>query len=327
MTARPQRLLVRRLGGEGVALDLDTGAFYRLVGAAVAIAERLARGESSPATAARLAAEAGIDVARARADVEAVAAALAADSPPRRRGDPSFAPAGDGLALSWGGREVLHLDGSGRRARLSGDLAARPSPAERLRWALPHMAWLAGGSVLHGAAARQGASALALTGASGSGKSTLARLLSGGDPISDDLLFLRAGACGPEAVLGGEAAARVWEARESVRLAAAGEARLEPSDLAAILSGRSLPLAAVWVLDAGRRGGETIALAPAPGAEGMGLLLEHSFGETGEPEVWRRIFEASAEVLAGAPASRATLPATLPALEAAARRYRESVRS
>ena len=325
MTGRPERLLVRRLGGEGVALDLDTGAFYRLAGAAVAIAERLARGEPPPAVAARLAEEAGIDAARARADVEAVVAALAADAVPAPRRDPHFA--GGGRELSWGRREVLRIDGSGRSARLSGDPTAPPSPAERLRWALPHMAWLAGATVLHAAAVRLGHSVLALTGASGSGKSTLARLLAGGDPLSDDLLFLRPGPGGPEAVLGGEAAARAWEAREVARLVAGGEARLEAADLAAIEAGASLPLAALWVLDAGRREGEAIALAPVPGAEGLGLLLEHSFGETGEPEVWRRIFEASAALHAAAPLLRAAVPATLPALADAARRYRETVRS
>ncbi|HZY04792.1 MAG TPA: hypothetical protein VFF02_14970, partial [Anaeromyxobacteraceae bacterium] len=87
------------------------------------------------------------------------------------------------------------------------------------------------------------------------------------------------------------------------------------------------PLAAIWVLDAGRRDGEAIALAPAPGVDGLGLLLEHSFAETGAPEVWRRVFDLSAQLLAAAPPLRATVPATLPALEAAARRYRESVRS
>ncbi|HZY04715.1 MAG TPA: PqqD family peptide modification chaperone, partial [Anaeromyxobacteraceae bacterium] len=219
MSGQPGRLLVRRLGGEGVALDLDTGAYYRLAGAAVAIAEALAGGEAPAAVAARLAEEARIDPARARADVDAVAAAFAADTPGTRR-DPSFAPAGGGLALSWGGREVLHLDGSGRSASLSGDPAVPPSPAERLRWALPHMIWLAGGAVFHAGATRLGGAVLALTGASGSGKSTLARLLGGGAPVSDDLLFLRPGPGGPEAVLGGEPAARAWQAREGARLAA-----------------------------------------------------------------------------------------------------------
>ena len=327
MTPRPgERLLVRRLGDEGVVLDLATGAFYRVAGAAVAIAERLALGEAPPAVAARLAEEAGIDAARARRDVESVAAALAADASPAPRRDPSFAPEGDGLELRWGGQAVLRLDGSGRRASLAGDPAALPSPAERLRWALPHLVWLAGGTVLHAAAARLGGAVLALTGASGSGKSTLARLLAAGDPVSDDLLFLRAGPNGPEAVLGGEAAARAWEAREAARPAGGEEARLDPADLATVAAGPALPLAAIWVLDATRRDGEAIALAPAAGAEGLGLLLEHSFGETGVA-VWRRIFEASAGLAAAVPPMRATVPGTLPALAEAARRYRASVAS
>jgi hypothetical protein len=328
VTPRPgERLLVRRLGDEGVVLDLATGAFYRVAGAAVAIAERLASGEAPAAVAARLAEEAGIDGARARSDVESVAAALAADASPAPRRDPSFAPGGDGLELRWGGQAVLRLDGSGRRASLAGDPAALPSPAERLRWALPHLVWLAGGTVLHASAARLGGAVLALTGASGSGKSTLARLLAAGDPVSDDLLFLRAGANGPEVVLGGEAAARAWEAREATRLAAGGAARLEDSDLAEMAAGPALALAAIWVLDAARREGQAIALAPAPGSEGLGLLLEHSFGESGTAPVWRRIFEASAALVSAAPPWRAIVPATLPALAAAARRYRASVTS
>lgn len=321
------RFLVRRLGGEGLALDLDSGAYYRVAGAAVAIAEGLAQGQPAEAVAARLAQETGIDAARARADVEAVAAALAAGAPAAPGRDPSFAPAEGGLALRFGGREVLRLDGSGRSARLAGDPAAPPTPAERLRWALPHMAWLSGATVLHAAAARLGGGVLALTGASGAGKSTLARLLAGDGPVSDDLLFLRPGPAGPEAVLGGEAAARAWEAREARRLGAGGEARLEPEDLRAIEAGPSLPLSAVWILDAGRREGRAIALDPVPGAEGLGLLLEHSFGETGEPEVWRRILEASAAVIGVGPPLRATVPATLAALVEAARRYRDSSRS
>lgn len=325
MTARPgERLLVRRVGEEGVVLDLRSGAFYRLAGAAVAIAERLARGEAPAAVAAGLAEEAGIDAPRARSDVEAVAAALATEAPPEPRRGPFFAPAGGGLELTWGGRAVLRVNGAGRRASLLGD-ASPPSPAERLRWALPHLVWLAGGTVLHAAAVRLGGAVLALSGASGSGKSTLARLLAAGDPVSEDLLFLRAGPAGPEAVLGGERAARAWEARESARLAAREGARLDPADLAAMTAGPALRLAAIWVLDTRR--GEDIALSSAAGAEGLGLLLEHSFGETGAPAVWRRIFEASAGLAAAVPLSRATVPATLSALGAAARRYRANAAS
>lgn len=323
-----RRLLVRRIGGEAVVLDLATGSYYRVAGAAVDVAEALARGEAPAAVADRLARRAGIDPRRARGDVDAVAAALAADGAPASRGDPAFAPAGDGLVLLWGDRPVLRVAGSGRRASLLGDPASPPSPGERLRWAVPHLLWLAGGTVLHAAAVRLGGGVLALTGASGSGKSTLARLLAGGEePISGDLLLLRPGLAGPEAVLGGEAAGRAWEAREAPRLAAGREARLEAADLAALTAGPSLPLAAIWVLDAARRVGEEIALSPAAGAEGLGLLLAQSFGETGAPKVWRRIFEASAGLAKAVPLFRATVPATLPALSEAAGRYRASVAS
>jgi len=322
------RLLVRRIGSEAVVLDLATGSFYRVAGAGVGIAEALARGEETGAVAARLAREVGIDPVRARADVEAVAAALAAGGPPAPLSDPAFARAWDGLELRWGGRAVLRVDGSGRRAALLGEAGAPPSPGERLRWALPHLVWLSGGAVLHASAVLLGGAVLALTGASGSGKSTLARLLAReAKPVSDDLLILRDGPAGLEAVLGGEAAARAWEAREVPRLAGGQEARLDEGDLAALTAGPALPLAGIWILDVTRREGDQIALSRAIGAEALGLLLGQSFAETGAPEVWRRIFEASADLVEAVPIFRTTVPGTLAGLDEAARRYSVKVAS
>ena len=327
--ARPGgRLLVRRLGSEAVVLDLSTGAFYRVAGAGVDIAEAIARGEAPGAVAERLAREKGIDPGRAHADVEAVAAALATDVSPPPRSDPSFAPAWDGLELRWDGRAVVRVDGSGRSATLLGETGVLPSPGERLRWALPHLVWLSGGAVLHAAAVRLDGAVLALTGASGSGKSTLARLLAAGaKPVSDDLLLLRDGLAGLEAVLGGEASVRAWEAREVPRLASGRAARLEKEDLATLTAGPALPLAGIWLLDATWRSGDEIALAPTAGAEALGLLLRQSFGETGEPEVWQRIFEVSARLLASVPLFQATVPETLSVLGEAAQRYRVNVAS
>ena len=328
-TARPDgRLLVRRLGEEAVVIDTATGALYRVAGAGVGIAEALARGETPGTVAEHLARETGIELERARADIDAVAVALAADGPPATRADPAFAPAWNGLELRWDGRAVLRVDGSGRRASLLGDAAAPPSPGARLRWALPHLVWLAGGTVLHAAAVRLGGTVLALTGASGSGKSTLARLLARGpEPVSDDLLLLRDGPAGLEAVLGGEAAARAWEAREVPRLAGGQAARIEGEDLAALIAGPALPLAAIWILDATRREADEITLAATTGAEALALLLHQSFGETGAPEVWRRILDASADLVEAVPIFRASAPGTLSQLDDAARRYRASVAS
>ena len=328
-TARPGgQLLVRRLGKEAVVVDVATGAVFRVAGAGVGIAEALARGETPGAVAERLARETGIEPGRARADVEAVAVALAADGLAATRDEPAFAPAWNGLELRWDGRAVLRIDGSGRRAWLLGDAAAPPSPGARLRWALPHLLWLSGGTVLHAAAARFGGAVLALTGASGSGKTTLGRLLAGAaGPVSEDLLLLRDGPAGPEAVLGGEAAVRAWEAREVPRLATGYEARLEGDDLAVLTAGPALPLAGIWLLDAVQREGDEITLAVATGAEALALLLHQSFGETGVAEVWRRIVDASADLVEVVPIFRASVPGTLSQLEDAARRYRASVAS
>jgi energy-coupling factor transporter ATP-binding protein EcfA2 len=182
--------------------------------------------------------------------------------------------------------------------------------------------------VLHAAAVRLGGAVLVLTGASGSGKSTLSRLLACEvEPVSDDLLLLRDGPAGLEAVLGGEAAARGWEAREERRLASGQEARLEAEDVAVLTAGPALPLAGIWLLDVTRRRAEGITLAAAAGAEALALLLHQSFGETGVPEVWRRILDASADLVEAVPVFRASVPGTLSQLEDAARRYRASVAS
>ena len=322
------RLLVCRLGNEAVVLDIATGVFFRVGGAGVGIAEALARGEAPAAISEHLVRETGIELTRARADVEAVAAALTADGPPVRPGEPAFAPAWNGLELRWNGRAVLRLVGSGSRASLLGDAAAPPSLGERLRWALPHLIWIAGGTVLHAAAVRMGDAVLALTGASGSGKTTLARLLAcGAEPVSEDLLLLRAGPAGLEAVLAGEAGMRAWEAREVPRLAGGQEARLEGEDLAALTAGPALPLAGIWLLDVTRRETEEITLAAATGAEALALLLHQSFGETGVPDVWRRILGATAGLVEAVPIFRASVPGTLDRLDDAARRYRASVAS
>ena len=121
--------------------------------------------------------------------------------------------------------------------------------------------------------------------------------------------------------------ARAWEARETPLLARGEVARLEEEDLSAITTGPTLPLAAVWLLDASRRNADEIALESTVGAEGLGLLLEQSFGETGAPDVWRRIFEASVSLVEAVPIFRASVPGTLARLEEAARCYRAIVAS
>jgi hypothetical protein len=323
-----ERLLVHRFGNEAVVLNLTTGAFFRVGGAGVAIAEALARGDAPEAVARRLAHEAGIELGSAQASIEAVAVALAADGPPAPRNETALAPSWHGLELRWGGRAVLRLDDAGRRASVLGDAAVPPSPGVRLRWAVPHLVWLSGGAVLHAAAVRLGGAVLAITGASGSGKSTLARYLAcGAELVSDDLLLLREGRAGLEAVLGGEGAARAWAAREVLRLASGQEAHFEVEDLAALTAGPTLPLAGIWLLDAAQRDGDEITLSVADGAERLALLLHQSFGETGAPAVWRRVFDVSARLVEGVPVSRASVPGTLSLLDEAARRYRASVAS
>jgi energy-coupling factor transporter ATP-binding protein EcfA2 len=186
---------------------------------------------------------------------------------------------------------------------------------------------LRGQPVLHASAVRRGEGVVAIGGATGSGKSTLAALLADGAPISDDLTLVRLGEARPAAILGGEAAARRWTAREAQRLASGAEVVLSDADVREMASGPSLGLVELWFLDAGGRGGEEIALERAAFEEGLLLLLLNGFGELSERGIWRRLFEVSRAMVERVPASRVRVPEALPALRAAVRGYREKVAS
>lgn len=322
------RFLLAGFGEVALVLDLETGALSRVSGGAVPICRGLAAGDSGEAVAARLVGEFGIAAARARADVESVRARIAGGGEAAApRGPATFGPTAGGFEMRYQGRPVLLLDGAGEGVELRGDPASAPDPAWRLRLALPHLLVLRGQPVLHAAAARRGGHVLAISGASGAGKSTLAALLAGGATVSDDLVLLRFGSGAPAAILGGEGAAHRWVEAAAARLGATGAVRLAPEDLSALGAGTDLPLEEVWFLDEARRGGEEVAVEPAPGADGVALLLRNGFGELGDREVWRRLFEWSRAVAGGARLGRARVPASLSALRAAAERYKASVAS
>ena len=329
MSQEGSRFLLAPTGRCAVLLDLETGALCRLAGAAVAIAGGLAEGQEPEAVARRLSREAGIDESQARSDVATVWSQITATPPEAPAGGQvTFQAAEGGFEMRHQGRPVLHLDRGGVRATWRGDRAAGPGAEWRLRLALPHLLMLRGQPVLHAASVRRGRGALAISGATGAGKSTLAGLLSGGGPpLSEDLTLVRVEPAGGRMLLGAEAEGRRWSSARAGELRDTGRTSLSDAHVETMARGPSLALEEIWFLDAAHRGGESIDPVRLAEEETLVALLRNGFGELAVREVWRLLFETSRALAACAVGARVCLPATRPALEEAARRYREKVAS
>lgn len=325
MTADGRRLRIAVFGEMAVVLDLGSGSLSRVAGSAVEICRELAAGRSVDEVALELAQRAGISPQRAREDALAVWSQVTAPLEGRPTNPLSFHRVAAGLEMRCQDRPVLLLDPAGESVVVQGGSTAEAEAEWRLRLVLPHLLALRGRAVLHAASLRMGEGVLALGGATGAGKSTLAGMMSGGHPISDDLLFL-GDEGSPSVVLGAEERARNWTRALATELARTGSVRLPEEAIQGMLDGPRLPLGEFWLLDAATRGGEEMVTAPIPPEQALGEVLLGGFGETGDPDVWDRLFGLAREVAERVRVARVRVPADLAILRRAVDRWSSAER-
>jgi hypothetical protein len=278
------RFALATIADEGVVVDLESGEIHRVAGAAVAIAEVLARGGSQREAASELVRRFDVDASAALRDVRGVVASL---SRRRRRREPwlVFRRRGGAYVVS-----DLSIASSGVVSRASIDVPL-------LRLAAPHALALSGIDVLHASAIEVNGAVIAFVGPSGAGKTTMARL-SRAPIVSRDLVVQSRG----RVVLAGESRIASWSRRR-------GHEIVPPT----FVSERTLPLAAIFVVE---RGG-AFEVVPLRGAEAIEVLFRNAFVEVPDPGVWSRALENARAIAARAIVSRMRVPEGLGALEQA----------
>ena len=260
-----------------------------------------------------------IDVARARADVAAFAAALRspADEPDQPL---HYAREATGYAIVVRGvraAEIPH-DGAWVRGTPGVDAATLREAVSGLSM---RMLALAGLFVVHASAVRRpDGAAWLFSGASGAGKTTTARAFAaaGCTLVGEDTLAIAVGDGPPRLLVDAEPALRRFREDAASALIARPD---EPASAAALLAcsdGASCPIAQIGYLAADRRDGLELRAAPLPGAEATATLLANSFFGDDTDEGWRRAFHAAAAIVRRVRSLRLTAPAGVDALRRAA---------
>lgn len=192
----------------------------------------------------------------------------------------------DGAVLvDYGTGAFYRVDG---RAR--GDWARLLAVDARLVQ-VPHLVLAQGFFVLHASAVQEKGGIVAFCGASGAGKTTLARRRK--RLVSEDLVVLD----GLEVLVDAEPRLRAWATRGG------------PFRASSILRGSARePLRSIAFVEVGRRAGARLRLNPLLPSEAFARLLAHSFAESGDRRIWRRIVAASRQLAAKVPCADATAP-------------------
>jgi hypothetical protein len=283
--AMPAALLARLPDG-GVLLRPDTGEYFRLDPLAAEVAAAWIAGADPLA----VLVHAGATREQASDDLRRLSAIF--DSHTARRRNPVHSrPEHGGHLLCWQGApfawvapgEIEH------RGLLERDHA--------VRLAVPHALALLGVRLVHGSAVAEGARARLFVGPSGAGKTTLARR-SGRPVVAEDLILIEDSDRGLEVIDGAERAIHGWIHR--------GGRRFDSADLADLRSGSRLPIAALHLIDAGRRG--PLAHQRLGPADGLIELLGNAFAELATPQVDRFALDVNADLARRAPIWRTTIP-------------------
>jgi hypothetical protein len=308
-----------------VLVDLETGAFYRLQGAADRIGRGLAENLSPSTIAENLAAEYRIPLDQAHQDVQTMLAQLQA--PPVAAGpNPiSFRATNTDYTLCWQGQPLYRIDPGQRR--LHPLTVAEPGAdiVTELLWAVPHLLLLANHFVLHASAILDGELVTAFCGPSGLGKTTLAQRFAahGCRIVSEDLLVVRFDGDRPMVVLGAEERIRRWASAMAPALTA-GQA-IDTAPLLALIDGEPAVLREVFFPRRSSTEVSTFFREPLGQADAFLMLLENSFAELGQRSVWLRLLEANRRLVQEAALARFVIPEGLSLLEAAVMAYRAAI--
>jgi hypothetical protein len=318
-----KRYLLARFPSGGVAIDLESGNYYRLNSSAALVCDAL-RGGTDPEK--RVAAELEISQSEASGLVADVVLQLAA-SPFRTspQGSYHFYPSEQGYILRHRDRTVLEVSKAGLRISLpAGSVAPASGQLELYVRALgPKLLFQRGITVLHAAACTAAGKLVAFAGVSGAGKTTTAHAFqaAGASLISEDLVVFAPDRSGPDVLLEAESFLAGW-ARTVCRALSATEDRSASSeDIVEVVAGPTRQLDRIVFLDRARRTGTSLATRTLEEPEALVALMEHDFLGATDANEWRRYFE-SAVVLSGAiEAQEGSAPNGVEHLVLAAARY------
>jgi hypothetical protein len=316
-----ERFALATFADGGVVVDLVTGSYARMNPSAAALLSILRDARETASAIETAASRFGISPARARADLEALSLALEREGTRIPPIEPfRYRPAADGGYDLWHGeRRALHVDATATRLVLA-------CPPETLSFPLfeyvsdmaPKLVFLMGTPVLHGSAWLGAGGALGLCGKSRAGKTTTARALArqGGVLVSEDLIVLARDLARPAVYEGAEKKVHAWAREVAAALTDAPGTAADLRALQAAATGPTVPLSALWFLDARRRG-DAFTLAPLSKTGALVELMSHTFlGAAGEAQ-WRRFLDAGRSIVDAAAAFEAALPLGLDRLDGA----------
>jgi hypothetical protein len=311
---------------EGVLLDRESGAVFRLNRTARAIWAQLMAGASLATIVATIVRRFGIARERAERDARATLVDLVAAG--------SYPTAGqiETSACRWqatpAGYAFLNdhvvtceVDGEGTMLRLP--RGARPTEGEARAWVrsvVPRVLALRGIHLLHASAVELDGALTVFTGPSGAGKTTTARAFvrSGARLISEDLLVLAPSSSNRRAVVDGEAAIRRWVAERAARLAVHPDEAIPCDELDRCVDGDHLPIAQVLVIDAARRAGDRIQIEPLSRPDALVALMESVYFASSDTTTWHDRLETLRDLVRTTNTARATMPQGLTPLGASA---------
>lgn len=324
----PSSMFLGEFDDGAVLVDLVSGAFYRLNSVACFLCTRALDGTSWADLPRELVRRFGVDEPRAAADVLAFRKQLGEPAPrpgEQERNPITFRRDQAGFTLCWHGEPVWLLNESADTLTyVASGRADLPERDVQLLWVVPHVLLLRGQLVLHASAVKHAGAVLAFCGPSGLGKTTLARTLARGptELVSEDLVLLSQSGNRIEVVGDAEARLRGWVGEKAV----GQEGRIDVRGLDEIGAGPRLPLGEILFparsLECARLARRTLGPSDA-----MILLVENSFAELGQPELWRRLLQANRRLVEAIPHALLDVPEGLERLRAAARAQTWMVRS
>ena len=305
------RFDVIEIDGEGILLDRETSAVYRLNRTGCEVWASLIAGRSAAQIIAKLVQRFGLDPATASRDVMAVLESFP-EIPSKPPEDAfSWVATPEGYAYFENSTLICDVDARGESLRLPARSVPTVIEAQiRLKSVVPKILSLRGIRALHAAAVEIDGALLLFCGRSGAGKTTSVRMFgeAGRRVVSEDLLILSIRNDGCRAIIGGEPTIRAWAVREGARLAQQPGRPLECSGLDRCLAGDSRPVKRILLIDSDRRTGEKIVVEELPRADALDALMESTYFGSAEVTSWTSTFESLKTLVKEASTARAVMP-------------------
>jgi hypothetical protein len=321
-----QRYDLVEVDGEGVLVDSQSGAVYRLNSTGYKIWAAMFAGQSVVAIVDSLVNDFGLHQEQAENDVIGVLDRL--PEVPRCLPPSQYRWGATPRGYGFFEKERLLCDVNLRGDSLRLGDAVTPTDAQArayLKSVVPRLLALRGIDVLHASAVDLKGSLLVFSGRSGAGKTTSAKAFARGGAllVSEDLLVLADQRNAPEAIVDGENTLRTWVAEQAARLVSLPDQPIDCAGLDRCATGSRSPIGRILLLDAERRVGDQIQVEELPRPEALVALMESIYFASNDTSSWRSSLLRLRALVSGASTARATMP-RLAGLQTAATAFSHS---